>query len=95
MHPGDGIALYATGHGCVFAVGTVKSFAFEHREPGHEDFDWGVHTQLGHMREFLHDGLPLELFNVDGRDLRSSIKQKSQIRLSPVEFDAIRNALAS
>lgn len=95
MRPGDGIALYATGHGSVFAVGIVRSFAFEHGEPGHEDFDWRINVHLDKTREFIHDGVPLDLVSVDDRDLRTSIKQKSQIRLSQTEFEAIRNALAN
>ena len=83
------------GHGSVFAIGTVKSFAFEHGEPGHKDFDWRVDVQLDHVREFLHEGVPLDLVSVDGRDLRGSVKQKSQIRLSPEEFKAIEKALAA
>ena len=58
MRPGDGIALYATGHGCVFATGRVESYAFEHGEPGHEDFEWMVRVELVQTREFLHDGIP-------------------------------------
>jgi hypothetical protein len=95
MKPSDGIALYASRHGSVFAFGTVKSFAFEHGEAGHEDFDWRVNVNLENFCDFLHEGVPLDLVSVDGRDLRSSIKQKSQIRLSPAEFEAIRRELAT
>ncbi|HST34833.1 MAG TPA: hypothetical protein VLJ80_15085 [Solirubrobacteraceae bacterium] len=93
MRPGDKLALYATGHGSVFAVGTVTSFAFEHGEPGHEDFVWRVNVQLDQPREFIHEGVPLDLVSVDDRDLRVSIKQKSQIRLSSNEFEAIEASL--
>lgn len=96
MRPGDGIALYATGRGAVFAFGTVTSFAYERPDPGHEGFEWCINVDLGdNYREFLHDGVPLDLVSVDVRDLRKSIKQKSHIRLSPAEFEAIRKALAT
>jgi hypothetical protein len=39
--------------------------------------------------------LLLELVSVDGRDLRKSIKQQSHIKLSPIEFEAVKQALAS
>jgi len=95
MRPGDGIALYATGLGSVFAFGRVTSFVYERPDAGQEGFEWCVNVDLGdNYREFIHEGVPLDLVSVDGRDLRGSIKQQSHIKLSPVEFDAIRKALA-
>jgi hypothetical protein len=35
--------------------------------------------------DFVHDGVPLEALNVDGRDLRRSIRQHSAIRLTQAE----------
>jgi hypothetical protein len=94
MRPGDRIALYATGQGAVFAFGRVTSFAYPRPDPNDEGFEWCVNVDLGsNYREFLHEGVPLNLVSVDGRDLRKSIKQQSHIKLSPVEFDAIRRAL--
>jgi hypothetical protein len=94
MRPGDGIALYATGRGAVFAFGRVTSFAYQRPDPNDEGFEWCVNVDLGsNYRDFLHEGVPLDLVSVDGRDLRKSIKQQSHIKLSPVEFDAIRRAL--
>ncbi len=94
MRPGDGIALYATGRGSVFAFGTVTSFAYEEPDPEGEGFEWRVNVDLGtNYREFIHDGVPLNLVSVDGRELSKSIKQQSHIKLSPVEFEAIKKAL--
>jgi hypothetical protein len=96
LRPGDGIALYATGVGAVFAFGTVTSFAYEKPDVNGEGFEWRVNIDLcNNYREFLHDGVPLDLVSVDGRDLRKSIKQQSHIKLSPAEFEAIKKALAA
>jgi len=95
MKPGDRIALYATGVGSVFAFGIVASFAYEKADEYGEGFEWRVDVDLGEdYKEFLHEGVPLDLVSVDGRDLRKSIKQQSHVRLSPAEFEAIRAALA-
>jgi hypothetical protein len=96
LRPGDGIALYATGVGSVFGFGTVTTFAYKKPDTNGEGFEWRVDVNLGNnYREFLHEGVPLELVSVDGRDLRKSIKQQSHIKLSPIEFDAVKKALAS
>jgi hypothetical protein len=94
MKPGDGIAYYATALGSVFAVGTVRSFVYERQEEGHQDFIWRVDVELAEWRDFVHEGVPLEQVSVDGRDLRSSVKQKSHITLSDAEYAAITTALA-
>jgi hypothetical protein len=94
LKPGDGIAYYATGLGSVFAVGTVTSFVYEQPEEQHEDYTWRVDVNLSHWRNFVHEGVPLELVSVEERDLRGSIKQKSHITLSPAEYEAISTALA-
>jgi hypothetical protein len=95
MRPGDGIALYATGRGAVFAFGTVTSFVYERPDSAGEGFEWCVNVDLSdNYREFLHDGVPLDLVSIDGRELSRSIKQQSHIKLTPSEFEAIKNALA-
>ncbi len=92
MRPGDRIVCYATGIGSVFAVGTVTSFPYE--EPDDEGFEWRVGVTLENPKEFLHEGVTLEQLNVDGRDLRKSIKRQSHIKLTPAEFEAAVRALA-
>jgi hypothetical protein len=94
MRPGDGIALYATGWGAVFAVGSVTSFAYKRPDEESEGFEWCIDVDLGDgLREFIHEGVPLDLVSVDGRDLRQSIKQQSHIKLKPAEWVAIKTAL--
>jgi hypothetical protein len=44
--------------------------------------------------DFIHDGVPLDELNVDGRYLRESIKQHSHIRLTPAEYEAAVEQLA-
>jgi len=95
MRPGDGIALYATGRGSVFAFGTVTSFAYKRPDTNNEGFEWRVDVDLGgNYREFLHQGVPLALVSVDGRDLNRSIKQQSHIKLRSAEFEAVKTALS-
>lgn len=95
MVPGDGIVLYASGTGLFFAVGEVKSFPYRFEEDGTTDWPWRVNVKLAHWREFLHDGVPLEVLNVDERDLRKTIKRRSHIRLSATEYDAAVRALSA
>ncbi|HME04817.1 MAG TPA: hypothetical protein VKG38_17470 [Solirubrobacteraceae bacterium] len=94
MRPGDRVAYYATGLGSVFALGTVTSFAYQRPDENREGFEWRVDVNLDDAsREFIHEGVPLEVVSVDGRDLRGSIKQQSHIKLTPAEFGAIEKAL--
>ncbi len=46
----------------------------------------------GNYRGFIHDGVPLNLVSVDRRELSKSIKQQSHIKLSPLDFEAIKKA---
>jgi hypothetical protein len=48
---------------------------------------------LTHWRDFLLDGVPLEVLNAEERDLRNMIKRRSHIRLSANEYDAAVRAL--
>lgn len=95
IRPGDGIVLYATRHGVVFGVGTATSLAYLDKEDDRHGFPWRVNIQLDHSRDFLHDGVPLDVLNVDERDLRRSVRQRSAIRLSAGEFQAARKALST
>jgi hypothetical protein len=92
MRPGDRIVCYATGVGSVFAVGTVTSFP--HKAPDDEGFEWRVGVELENPKQFLHEGVPLDYLNVDGRDLRKSIKRQSHVKLTSAEFEAAVKALA-
>ena len=92
VRPGDHLVYYAVGHGVVFAVYRARSLPF-HADPGD---DWGWHVKVEPIVDvdFVHDGVPLEDLNVDGRDLRRSIRQHSAIRLSDSEGDAAVSELS-
>jgi hypothetical protein len=59
-----------------------------------EWFEWRVDIELQQHKRFLHEGLPLEVVSVDGRDLLRSIWRVSHIKLRPAEFEAAAKALA-
>ena len=94
MRPGDGIVLYASGTGVFFAVGEVTSFPYRFEEAGATDWPWRVNVKLAQAREFLHDGVPLNMLNIDGRDVPKTIKRRSHIRLSEREYEAAVSALS-
>jgi hypothetical protein len=84
---GDGVVFYAAGIGLIFAVGRVTSHPYLD-ETDTTAWPWRVNIELAQSREFLHDGEPLEVLNVEKRDLRKAIKRRSHIRLSNAEFEA-------
>ncbi len=92
MRPGDRLVYYATGVGSVFAIATVTSFPYQQADT--EGFKWRVDIELQQHKQSLHEGLPLEVVSVDGRDLRQSIRRQSHIKLRPAEFEAAAKALA-
>ena len=94
MRTGDRIVLYASGWGVIFAVGEVTSLPYRHIDEGEEDWPWRVNVALARSRQFLHDGVPLDVLNVEERDLRNTIKRRSHLRLSPTEYDAAVRALS-
>jgi len=86
IRPGDQLVYYAVGQRVVFGVYEATSLPFN-AEPGDP---WGWHVKVASLVEveFVHDGVPLENLNVDGRDLRRSIRQHSAIRLTAPEGEA-------
>jgi EVE domain-containing protein len=84
---GDGIVYYASGKGLVFAVGSVTSYAYELNETWSEEYQWVVNVKLEARREFIHDGVPLEDLEVDGRDLRMAMRRRSHLRVSDEMYD--------
>lgn len=93
LRKGDGVVLYAAGEGIVFAVAKATSHPY-HDESDSTNWPWRVNIELEHAREFLHDGEPLDVLNVDERDLRTVIKRRSHVRLSEAEFEAAVRALS-
>jgi hypothetical protein len=82
--PGDRLFYYAVGDRVVFGIYEVTSLPFESDEDG-DRFTWTLKVRRVIDLDFLHDGVPIEELNVDGRDLRISIRQKGAIRLRNAE----------
>ena len=70
----------------MFAVYEAISLPYQEDPPD----PWGWHVKVKPVidLDFVHDGVPLENLNVDGRDLRRSIRQHSAIRLTEIEGNA-------
>jgi hypothetical protein len=92
---GDGVVLYASGTGLIFAVGSVTSFPYLAEEDATTGWPWRVNVELDNSRPFVHDGELLSTLNVEDRDLRKVIKRRSHVRLSDAEYAAATRALAS
>jgi len=90
---GDGIVYYASGKGLVFAAGDVTSYPYRAESPTETDWPWRVNVRLDWSVDYIHEGVPLEDLNVNGRDLRRSMRRRSHIRLSEKEYEAAVNAL--
>jgi hypothetical protein len=90
--PDDRIVLYAAGWGAFFAAGTVESYPYEHDDGG--PWRWRIDYRPDQSVPALHNGIPLQTLNVDGRDLRVSMRRRSHIRLSDEEYAAALRALA-
>jgi hypothetical protein len=87
IRTGDGIVYYGAGHRVFFAAGHAASLPY--LAANDETFwPWRVNVTLPWTTEFVHEGVPLEHLNIDGRDLRDSIKQHSHIRLTEKEYAA-------
>jgi len=95
MKTGDRIVYYAAGFGLIFAAGVITSHPYLRRSDGEEDWPWRVDVTLDEecSLRFIHNGISLEDVSVDGRDLRRSVRQKSQIRLREDEYHAAVAAL--
>jgi len=93
VRPGDKLVYYAVGQRVVFGVYEATSLPFN-GEPGDP---WGWHVKVAPIVDvdFIHDGVPVEALNVDGRDLRRSIRQHSAIRLTRPEGEAAVSELTN
>lgn len=85
---GHGIVYYAALTGLVFAAGRVTSYPYKLEEEWTPDWPWRVDVSIEVFEEFIHNGVRLGELNVEDRDLRRSIRQKSHIRLSDAEYAA-------
>ena len=86
VRPGDRLVYYTVGLGVVFAV--YEAISLPYQEDPSDDWGWHVKVKPIIELDFVHDGVPLDDRNVNGRDLRRSIRQHSAIRLAEVEGKA-------
>jgi hypothetical protein len=92
---GDGIVYYAAGWQLLFAAGTVTSYAYLFEAEGETPWPWRVNVQLDeeYTHEFIADGVPLDVLNVDGRIFGNLMKRRSHMALRPGEYQAALDAL--
>lgn len=92
---GDGIIYYAAGWQLLFAAGRVTSYAYLFEAEGATPWPWRVNVQLDddRTRQFIHDGVPLDSLNVDGRDFRTLMRRRSHLKLSDAEYRAALDVL--
>jgi hypothetical protein len=96
VRKGDRIVYYATGKRVVFAVGTVTTQPYEDPDNA-AGFNWRVGIHLDLAKDFLHDGVPLEMLDQPTSHNRVGlrIKRRSHVQLSVDEFHAAVNALSA
>jgi len=92
---GDGVLYYAAGWRLLFAAGTVSSYAYWFESDGYTSWPWRVNVQLddAYTREFIHEGVPLDVLNVAGRNFGNLMKRRSHMTLSDAEWQAGLDAL--
>jgi hypothetical protein len=97
IRTGDTVIYYAAGWQLLFAAGTVTSYAYLFEAEGETPWPWRVNVQLDDelTREFVHDGVPLDMLDVDGRVFGNLMKRRSHMTLSDVEYAAALDALRS
>jgi hypothetical protein len=86
VRTGDRLAYYAVGLVIVFAV--YEAVSLPYQEDPSDPWGWYVKVKPIIDLDFVHDGVPLEYLNVNGRDLRRSIRQHSAIHLAEIEGKA-------
>lgn len=92
---GDSIVYYAAGWQLLFAAGTVTSYSYLFEAEGDTPWPWRVNVDLDddYTREFVHDGVPIDVLDVDGRNFRTLIRRRSHMTLSDAEYQAALSAL--
>jgi hypothetical protein len=73
----------------------VKSYAYFKTDDGQKKWPWRVNVELdeAYVRDFIHDGVPLDVLNVDGRDFGMLMRRRSHMKLSDEEYQAALDAL--
>lgn len=92
---GDGVVYYAAGWQLLFAAGLVTSYAYLFEAEGETPWPWRVNVELDddYTREFIHDGVRLDVLNVGGRDFRTLMRRRSHLKLRDTEYQAALDAL--
>jgi hypothetical protein len=96
--PGDSFAYHALSEARsrVVAVGDVLSSCRYDPSVDQFEFDFVCDVAIRKKVDHVSEGVPLEALNVPGsRDLRRSIMQKGNIRLTDEEFEQARTALGA
>jgi hypothetical protein len=93
VQPGDGLILYASGTRIIFAA--VRATSFPYKRTDNTEWPWQVDVEHIATRETLHEGEPLDVLAVDGREHNVRIRRRSHVNLTEMEFaagvEALRN----
>jgi hypothetical protein len=91
VRPRDGLVLYASGTGLVFAAARATSHPYKH---DNSDWPWRVDVEIVAAVDHIRHGLPLHSLAVDGREHNVRIRRRSHVNLSEREFDAAVKGLS-
>jgi hypothetical protein len=83
--PGDGLILYASGTHMCFAAVEASSIPYRR-----DNSEWPWQVDVTHLatRDTIHQGVPLNSLDVDGREHNVRIRRRSHVNLTRREFDA-------
>jgi hypothetical protein len=90
VQPGDGIAMYASGTGLVFAAARATSYPYKH---DNSPWPWRVDVDIVAAVDHIRHGLPLDALAVDGRQHNVRIRRRSHVNLTEPEFEAVVRGL--
>lgn len=95
--PGDRIVYYAAGRNrrLIFAEREVTSNPYDERFDKLPHYQWWVDVRLDLKRDFIHQGVRLDVISGDGRELSRLMRRRSHIRPTPKEYEAAKRALGS
>src|SRR5438270_2470776 len=74
VRPGDGIVMYASGTGLVFAAADATSFPYKQND---SDWPWWVDIEIVAAVDHIRHGLPLDALAVDRREHNVRIRRRS------------------
>jgi hypothetical protein len=92
VQPGDGLILYASGTGLVFAAATAISHPYP-RPDANPEAPWWVNVDIVAAVDYIHDGVTLDALDVDGRAHNVRVRRRSHVNLTQREYDAAVEAL--